>query len=63
MQKPEVKIMFGDMPDNMTQEEIDEIVAEINKMVEDGSIFEDSEPVSDEEIEEILAQMDKKDLQ
>lgn len=63
MPKQEVKIMFGDMPDNMTQEEIDEIVAEINRMFEDGSIFENSEPVSDEEIEEILAQMDKKDLQ
>jgi len=31
--------------------------------VEDGSIFENSEPVSDEEIEEILSKMDKKDLQ
>ena len=63
MQKPEVKIMFGDVPADMTQEEIDEIVAEINRMVEDGSIFENSEPVSDEEIEEILSKMDKKDLQ
>jgi hypothetical protein len=55
--------MFGDVPADMTQEEIDEIVAEINRMVEDGSIFENSEPVSDEEIEEILSKMDKKDLQ
>ena len=45
-----------------TQEELDELVAEINKMVETGEIFEKSNPVdvdelTDEELEELALQL------
>lgn len=33
-----------------TQEELDEMMAEIERMVEDGSLFEESEPINLEEL-------------
>lgn len=62
--KPEIVFMPGCF-DNFegTQEELDEMVAEIQRLVDTGEIFEKAEPIdfdvvldelSDEEIEELL---------
>ena len=47
----EIKIMPGALPDDMTQEELDEMLAEIQKMADDGTLLEHSEPISEEELE------------
>lgn len=70
--KPEIVFMPGCF-DNFegTQEELDEMVAEIQRLVESGEIFEKSSPVdisailddlSDEEIEDLLNEMDDEDI-
>jgi hypothetical protein len=46
----EVKVMPGAIPDDMTQEELDEMLETIQKMADDGTLFENSEPISDEEL-------------
>ena len=67
--KPEIVFMPGCF-DNFdgTQEELDEMVAEIKRLVETGEIFEKSEPLdidsildefSDEEIEDLMAELDE----
>ena len=49
----EIKVKFaqGCFPDDMTQEEIDEIVKEITSMVEDGSLMANSEPLDMDKLE------------
>jgi hypothetical protein len=42
-----------------TQEELDELVTEINRMVESGEIFEKSEPLN---LDEILDEMSEEDI-
>ncbi len=37
-----------------TQEELQELIAELHRMVDDGTLFEQAEPVPDDEAEEIL---------
>ena len=37
-----------------TQEELQELIAEIHRMIETGEIFEKSELIDDDEMEEIL---------
>lgn len=37
-----------------TQAELDELIAEIHRMVETGEVFERAEAISDEEMDEIL---------
>jgi len=53
--KPEILFAPGCF-DNFdgTQEELQELLAEIHRMVEDGTIFEDMEPLTREEEEELL---------
>lgn len=53
--KPEIKFAPGCF-DNFegTQEELQELIAHIHQMVEDGTIFEDMEPLTREEEEELL---------
>lgn len=36
-----------------TQEELDEMIAHIKKIVEDGTIFDEMEPLSEEEVEDL----------
>jgi alkanesulfonate monooxygenase SsuD/methylene tetrahydromethanopterin reductase-like flavin-dependent oxidoreductase (luciferase family) len=45
-----------------TPEELAELVAEIHKMVEDGTILEDLTPLTDEEMQEIEEEMAKRGL-
>lgn len=40
-----------------TQEELDEFIAEIRKLVESGEILERSEPVDDEEAAQVIELM------
>jgi len=44
-----------------TQEELDELIAELHAMVEDGSIREKSTRLSPEEAEDILEIMSRRD--
>lgn len=44
----------------LTEEELAEIVAEIKELAESGQLFEMAEPVSEEEWEELMEQMGKK---
>lgn len=37
-----------------TQEELQDLIAELHRMIETGEIFEKSEPISDEELEQIM---------
>jgi len=48
---------FDELAEEMTQEELDALVAEIEEMVDTGEIFENSEPLSDEESELIMNQL------
>ena len=66
--KPEVVFMPGCFDSfEGTQEELDEMIAEIQRMAETGELFEKSQPVdidsvleefTDEEIEEILNEIE-----
>ena len=49
-----MKVVFrpGCFPDDMTQEEIDEMVDTLTKMANDGTLFENSEPIDLDELEE-----------
>ena len=59
--KPEIVFMPGCF-DNFegTQEELDEMMAEINRLVETGEIFEKSTPV---DIDEILEEFTEEELE
>jgi len=41
-----------------TQEELQNLIAEIHRMVETGELFEEAEPLTEEEAEEILGRRD-----
>lgn len=43
-----------------SQEELQELMAEIHRLVETGEIFERAEPLTEEEAEEILGRRDQK---
>jgi flagellar motility protein MotE (MotC chaperone) len=51
---------FDEIGDDVTQEELDEIIAYITKAVSDGSILDIMEPVPDEEAQAILDQIESK---
>lgn len=56
-QSDELKVIFAPgCFDNFegTQEELQELMAEIHRLVATGEIFEQSEPISDEEVEAML---------
>jgi hypothetical protein len=59
--KPKLVIAPGAF-DNFdgTQEELQEFIAMLRTMVEDGSIFEQSEPVPDDEAQEIMQKLASK---
>ena len=62
--KPEIIFVPGCF-DNFdgTQEELQELIASIHQMNEDGTLFENSEPVDDDEAEEIMQRMNKEKRQ
>lgn len=45
---------FDDLAEEMTQEELDALVVELEEMLKSGEIFENNEPLSEEESEMIL---------
>ena len=51
----EIKIMPGALPDDMTQDELDEMLADMQKMIEDGTLEENSREISEEEYQELVA--------
>jgi hypothetical protein len=69
MEKPKVKIVFAEgafdgIAEDMTQEEVDELVAEIHRLAESGSLFEDAVPLEDEdEIDYIIGKLEKRNVQ
>ena len=44
-----------------TQEELQELIAEIHRQVEAGTLFENSRPLLDDETEELAQILDKKE--
>jgi hypothetical protein len=48
---------FASLPDDMTQEELDELINNIIKMVEEGTLEEHSIPLSDEEYEDFISSL------
>ena len=62
--KPEIVFAPGCF-DNFdgTQEELQELIASIHQMNEDGTLFENSEPVDDDEAEEIMQRINKEKRQ
>ena len=59
--KPEIIFAPGCF-DNFegTQEELQELIAQIHQMNEDGTLFENSEPIDDDEVEELIQKREKK---
>jgi hypothetical protein len=43
-----------------TQEELDEIIADLYKQIADGTLFDNSVPVADGEIGELLSKIENK---
>ena len=43
-------------PDDMTQEELDDMIKEFQEMIDNGTLEENSEPLSEEEYEKLVAQ-------
>lgn len=59
--KLELKFAPGCFDDfDGTQEELAELIAQIRQMVEDGSIFEQSEPVPEDEAELIMKRVEQR---
>lgn len=57
---PKLKVVFAEgCFDNFdgTQEELAEFIAEIHKMAEDGTIMDNSELLTDEQVEELKKEM------
>ena len=48
---------FDELAEEMTQEELDALTKEIQTMVDSGEIFENAEPLSEEESELIMNQL------
>lgn len=46
---------FETLPDDMSQEELEELMASIVKMFEEGTLEENSEPLTEEEYEALMA--------
>lgn len=59
--KPEIVFAPGCF-DNFdgTQEELQDMIAQIHQMLEDGTLLENSDPLSDEESEAITEMLQKK---
>ena len=52
---------FDDISDEMTQEEMDALVGEIEKLVENGEIFKNGIPLSDEEADDFFDELEDPD--
>ena len=68
MGKPKVKIVFAegafdDLSKDMTQEELDELVAEIHRLAESGSLFDEMVPLDDDEADYIMGKLETRKLQ
>jgi len=50
---------FDELSDEMTQEELDALKKEIENLVDSGELFENAEPLTDEESREVLDQLDR----
>jgi len=50
---------FDGLGDDVTQEDIDQMVAYITQAIADGSIMEMAEPLSDEEAQALFIEMEK----
>jgi hypothetical protein len=64
MTDQKLKVVFAEgCFDNFdgTPEELAELVAEIHKMADDGTILEDLRPLTDDEIQEIEEEMAKRE--
>ena len=46
-------------PDDMTQEELDDMIKDFEEMIEDGTLEENSEPLTEEEYEKLVAHSDE----
>lgn len=42
-------------PDDMTQEELDDMIKEFQEMIDNGTLEENSEPITEEEYDELVA--------
>ena len=63
--KPKFRVEFapGCFDDfDGTEEELQSMIALIHQMAADGTIFENSEPISEEEEQEILEELQKRSL-
>lgn len=49
---------FDDISEEMTQDEIDVLIGEIEKLVESGEIFENGVPLTDEEVDDFLDELE-----
>lgn len=59
--KPEIVFAPGCFDNfNGTQEELQDMIAQIHQMLEDGTLLENSEPLSEEESEAITEMLQKK---
>jgi hypothetical protein len=52
---------FDDISDEMTQEEMDALVGEIEKLVESGEIFKNGLPLTDEEADDFFDELEDPD--
>ena len=52
---------FDDISDEMTQEEMDDLVGEIEKLVESGEIFDNAIPLTDEETDDFFDELEYPD--
>ena len=52
---------FDDISDEMTQEELDALVGEIEKLVENGEIFKNGISLTEEEVDDFLDELEDPD--
>lgn len=49
---------FDDISEEMTQDELDALVGEIEKLVESGEIFNNGIPITEEELDDFLDELE-----
>jgi hypothetical protein len=52
---------FDDISDEMTQEELDALIGEIEKLVENGEIFKNGISLTEEEVDDFLDELEDPD--
>ncbi len=59
--KPEIVFAPGCFDDfDGTQEELQDLIAHLHQMVEDGSLFTEATPVPDDEADKIMLRIERK---